>query len=271
MKKILCTGIVLLFMLNLGSSAQCATDEWGGIILCPLKPYQFSVPHPDTDIVYLNPAKTLVKEWLQVQWKNNGVNAAYNVAATISCFPPGVTSDDPTVYIGTIAAGGTAWSQDDFIITLDTRITGKLAGVCWQITYNDALGNAYRVTDIAKFCGEKCCDICDCTVIELNSFTATASNRSIAINWETATERENAGFNIYRAESKNGKYTRINSDIIEAKGSPNQGASYQIIDTTVKNRKTYYYKLEDIDLDGSSTINGPISATPRLFLSIFKR
>jgi hypothetical protein len=173
--------------------------------------------------------------------------------------------------MGTIAAGASVWSTDDFTIILDKRITGRFTGVCWQITYKDAAGNEYIVTDIAKFCGEKCCEICDCTVITLNSFTATAGNRSITINWETATETNNVGFNILRAESKDGNYAKINSDIIEAKGSPTQGASYKIIDTNVKNRKTYYYQLEDIDLDGSSTINGPISATPRLFLSIFKR
>jgi hypothetical protein len=31
----------------------------------------------------------------------------------------------------------------------------------------------------------------------------------------------------------------------------------------VKNRKTFYYKLEDIDLNGISTMHGPVSVTPR--------
>jgi hypothetical protein len=38
----------------------------------------------------------------------------------------------------------------------------------------------------------------------------------------------------------------------------------------VKNRQTYYYKLEDIDLSGTSTLHGPISATPRLILRLRK-
>jgi hypothetical protein len=33
----------------------------------------------------------------------------------------------------------------------------------------------------------------------------------------------------------------------------------------VKNRETYWYKLEDIDLNGKSTMHGPVSATSRLF------
>jgi len=271
MKKLLLIAITLMLIFGYGSSAQCETDEWGGIKLCPLKPYQMSTVHADPDYLYLDPpANTLFKEWLQVQWTNNGVNTAYNVTATISCYPPGVTSDDPTVYMGNIAAGASVWSTDDFTIILDKTITGKFTGVCWEITYKDAAGNEYRITDIAKFCGEDCCDICDCTVITLNSFTAAAGNKSITINWETATETNNVGFNILRAESKDGKYSRINSEIIAANGSPTSGAAYQITDTNVKNRTTYYYKLEDVNLDGISTISEPISATPRLFLGIFK-
>jgi len=31
----------------------------------------------------------------------------------------------------------------------------------------------------------------------------------------------------------------------------------------VQNCRTYYYKLEDIDLNGTGTMHGPVSATPR--------
>jgi hypothetical protein len=49
-----------------------------------------------------------------------------------------------------------------------------------------------------------------------------------------------------------------------AKGSPTQGATYEFADIAVQNGKTYYYKLEDIDLSGKSTMHGPVSAMPRL-------
>jgi hypothetical protein len=35
----------------------------------------------------------------------------------------------------------------------------------------------------------------------------------------------------------------------------------------VRNRKTYYYMLEDIDLNGTSTMHGPVSAMPRVMYS----
>jgi hypothetical protein len=42
------------------------------------------------------------------------------------------------------------------------------------------------------------------------------------------------------------------------------GANYQVYGGDVKNRKTYYDKLEDLDLNGVSTLHGPVSATPRV-------
>ena len=58
--------------------------------------------------------------------------------------------------------------------------------------------------------------------------------------------------------------------LIPAQGSSTQGASYEFVDDGVQNRKTYYYKLEDIDLNGKSTMHGPVSATPRLIYGVGK-
>jgi hypothetical protein len=41
---------------------------------------------------------------------------------------------------------------------------------------------------------------------------------------------------------------RLNDDLIPAEGFPTEGASYEFVDTGLRNRKTYYYILEDIDL-----------------------
>jgi hypothetical protein len=101
------------------------------------------------------------------------------------------------------------------------------------------------------------------TLIELSSFTATSGSGNVILRWITASEIDNAGFNLYRSESKDGEYVKINASLIPAQGSPTQGATYQFIDENVRNRTTYYYKLEDIDLNGTSIMHGPVSAEPR--------
>ena len=77
-------------------------------------------------------------------------------------------------------------------------------------------------------------------------------------------EIRNAGFNLYRSRSRDGEHIQINDFLIPAEGSPSESATYQFVDENVKNRNTYYYKLEDIDLYGKSTIHGPVGAVPRM-------
>jgi hypothetical protein len=103
------------------------------------------------------------------------------------------------------------------------------------------------------------------TVINLASFTATPKAGKVIIQWSTEAEIDNAGFNIFRAKAEEGDYIKINSTLIAAEGSSTQGATYEFIDSGLRNGKTYYYKLEDVGLNGTSTMHGLESATPRLF------
>jgi hypothetical protein len=102
------------------------------------------------------------------------------------------------------------------------------------------------------------------TLVKLTSFEAVPGSNQVILKWVTESEIDNAGFNIYRAESKDGEYVKINSSLIPAEGTATSGATYQYIDENVQNRKTYYYKLKDIDLNGTSTMHGPMSAVPRV-------
>jgi len=102
------------------------------------------------------------------------------------------------------------------------------------------------------------------TVIELSEFTAVPGALKVTVQWVTESEIDNAGFNLYRSTSENGEYTKINVTLIPAGGSATQGASYEFVDKDVKNREMYYYKLEDVDINGQSTFHGPVSATPKL-------
>ena len=77
------------------------------------------------------------------------------------------------------------------------------------------------------------------------------------LRWKTGTEIGNIGFNIYRSESEDSGYVKINGDIIPAKGSSTHGAVYRFKDGNVEAGKAYWYKLEDID-SGGSTQHGPV-------------
>lgn len=109
------------------------------------------------------------------------------------------------------------------------------------------------------------------TLISLQDFQAIPGNRKVTIMWTTASEIDNAGFNIYRSNEKNGSYTKINAELIPAQGSPSSSFTYQFVDSPVKNGITHWYKLEDIDRNGTATLHGPVKAKRGFFERILKR
>jgi len=98
--------------------------------------------------------------------------------------------------------------------------------------------------------------------IDLTSFTAEADADYVTLAWETGTEVDNAGFNLWRGEAADRPYTKHNDALIPAEGDPVSGASYVYTDADVVKGITYYYQLEDVDIYGVSTFHGPVSATP---------
>jgi len=98
------------------------------------------------------------------------------------------------------------------------------------------------------------------TAVELASFNAKGENGLIALSWVTGNELDNAGFNLYRSTSLDGEYTKLNSELIPASANAFEGASYSYTDKEVQTGLTYYYKLEDLSLDGTGTFHGPVSA-----------
>ena len=98
-------------------------------------------------------------------------------------------------------------------------------------------------------------------VVTLIYFTATPGDGKVSLDWETATEFDNAGFYISRSTIENGEFSRI-SDFIPSEGIGVTGAVYQYLDTKVINGNTYYYILESVNVDQTIVTYGPISATP---------
>ena len=100
------------------------------------------------------------------------------------------------------------------------------------------------------------------TAIELASFDAYRQpDGSVRLTWTTATEIDNAGFNIYRSASATFDATsaiQINSSLIAAQAEFGQGAAYELLDEGVAG--TWFYFLEDVDLNGLTSIHGPVSA-----------
>ena len=98
------------------------------------------------------------------------------------------------------------------------------------------------------------------TSVNLSSFDVVAQENAILLTWETASELDNLGFNVYRSDVADGPYTKLNATLIPVQNPGSTfGAVYTWLDANVQPGVTYYYKLEDVDVKGVATLNGPIN------------
>jgi hypothetical protein len=94
--------------------------------------------------------------------------------------------------------------------------------------------------------------------VELISLTATPVNNSfIRIDWATALEINNAGFELQRSvDGKN--FSKIGW--VDGNGNATQQIEYSLNDYDVQAGITYYYRLKQIDFDGQFEISKLVSA-----------
>ncbi len=133
--------------------------------------------------------------------------------------------------------------------------TGEFSGYAWGenigwINFNGTAADntAYKVATAGPL------------AVMLAGFTAEAQAGQVLVAWETVSEINNAGFNLYRNTNPDVVGDLLANVPSQAPGST-QGAAYSYVDAAVEVGQTYWYWLEDIDLNGVTTLHGPVSAT----------
>lgn len=96
--------------------------------------------------------------------------------------------------------------------------------------------------------------------VELTSFTASVIRDEIKLNWSTATETNNYGFEIQRAYLHNefGKSPFAPVEFVEGYGTTTESKNYTFTDKQLVSG-VYFYRLKQMDFDGSSTFSQEIS------------
>ena len=200
---------------------------------------------------------------------NNGPSSATNVIVT-DPLPADVTYLSFTTSSGNCSeAGGTV-----------TCLLGSMAnGGTATITILTLAGAPGIATNTASVVADQMTTpntstqietITAATSIKLESFSAqvgqdkTGANRVVLL-WKTGTEVHNLGFNIYREQA--GERVRLNSSLVAGsallmKGAlpKHSGRTYTWIDSSVGAGSAPYW-LEDVDVNGTRILHGPVSAT----------
>jgi hypothetical protein len=89
-----------------------------------------------------------------------------------------------------------------------------------------------------------------------------AGDPAITLRWETASEVDTAGYNIYRADEQNGPLAKINARLIPASADPIVGGSFAFTDTAVQAGRTYYYQLEEVETGGAVNREAQVIEVP---------
>jgi hypothetical protein len=164
---------------------------------------------------------------------------------------------------GTGALSGYAWSSTSGWInfapinggpvTIDG--TGNFSGFAWSenlgwIKFSGTAGDnaTYKVATAGPL------------AVTLAGFSAQQVDGHVLVAWETVSEIDSAGFNLYRGLLDDGSDRALLASVPSQSPGSSQGASYSYVDAAVEPGQTYWYWLEDVDLSGATTLHGPVSA-----------
>ena len=93
--------------------------------------------------------------------------------------------------------------------------------------------------------------------VEMLDFSAKAKEKSILLNWATASETNNKGFEILRSVDGSSDFKSIGW--LDGYGNSTRERNYLFEDTQVQRGITYYYQLHQIDFDEKSTNSSIVS------------
>ncbi len=109
--------------------------------------------------------------------------------------------------------------------------------------------------------------------VNLSHFRAEHTDAGVILKWTTESEVDNAGFYIYRSQTRDGEFKVVNQSIIQGAGTTGKRNEYTWTDTTAKPHTVYYYRIEDMSHAGvqeelaTVRLRGLISARGKLTTS----
>ena len=143
---------------------------------------------------------------------------------------------------GNQSVPGTAYSTDDGVTW--TQNCNLSCGPAVFSSYNTGWCSSIEINDsIYKW-------VSDVLPVELVSFNSSVIGNNIQLSWQTGTEINNQGFEIYRNGNK--------ISFVEGKGTTTEKQDYSFVDKNLQSG-IYNYRLNQIDFDGTQEVVGELT------------
>jgi hypothetical protein len=242
------TGIDYKFPVGLSNYAPISVNFTGGTIASStLASRAVSGLHPEAE------DGAYIRSNLYWQMNQTGmINPQYNVSFTY-----------PGIVIGT----GSTESEADLLPAKYSASTGWLSsGSCAVCFSGTSVGTSFVNTSTKTISWNGVSGFSDFGAfgqgngsplpVELLSFNASCIENQNVITWQTASEHNSSHFDIEK--SRDGETW----DVIgqqAATGNSNELLTYQFMDEE-KNAGTFYYRLNQVDVDGKNEYFGPVAA-----------
>ncbi|NUM70638.1 MAG: T9SS type A sorting domain-containing protein [Ignavibacteriaceae bacterium] len=194
----------------------------------------------------------------QVQVRNGPLVIAansYPIGGSPNLFGPAIQFTTPYHYTGghllveirQNASNGTSRAVD----AVGTAITGYGTdfSACWVGSYTGTTGSQGNFSIIAL-------ESDDQIPVELTSFEAVSSGNSVNLTWSTATETNNAGFEIER-KTGSGEFEKI--AFVTGFGTTAKTQNYSYNDEALA-KGSYTYRLKQTDFDGTFSYSNEVES-----------
>lgn len=138
-------------------------------------------------------------------------------------------------------------SINDFIVIQNNPNLNDCCAI-WDLIDNGGINGSINISANGANCSSVAAIQAACAPMPVNliDFEATSFSQHIQLDWTTAEESNNAGFDVER--SLDGKKWHT-IDFIQGAGSTNESSQYRYADLSPKAGMNYY-RLKQIDLDG---------------------
>lgn len=117
---------------------------------------------------------------------------------------------------------------------------GAAADFSWQAPQNNTRGQSNNGQTFNACSGDTTAPA------KPSGLGATGLDAQVMVDWNTGSDSDLAGYNIYRSLTSGGPYTKINASL---------SAVNQITDSNVSNGATYFYVVTAVDTSGNESAN----------------